>query len=252
MGRRVGFTAGRSKGETKNKHQLTKKRERAAAAEAADRAVAAEAMADLASPAGGQQVMHDSPETAVENKVVQQERRRAAIINAYHGLGCPPEEQWWRRGGTVAIIARDWLHMKPNADVRPIYETLRRYVAGEELTCYSNSGGKQKLTKGESAVAADCLRCGRGYEQTAYILTARRKQKGMSEEEAKVGAWAVRTAFHNLVTDIVWGVEGRIRVVWVGCSRARACVRVSGAYWAVTLQWSQNMGNSPTVPFRQY
>ena len=59
----------------------------------------------------------------------------------------------------------------------------------------------------ESAIAADCLRCGRGYEQTAYILTARRKQKGMNGEEAQVGAHAVRcrSCFTALLSTTVSG-----------------------------------------------
>ena len=35
----------------------------------------------------------DVPETVVESKAVQQERRRSAIIHAFQMLGSPPEKQ---------------------------------------------------------------------------------------------------------------------------------------------------------------
>jgi len=132
-------------------------------------------MADLASPPAAQQ---PTPATSARDPAME-EMRRQAIVFKFRLMGEPAQEHWQGPGGTLARI-RQWLDMPYTADVRPIAKVLNRYLEGDSLTAYGNCGGRnRKLTHGEALVAADCLARNMGREQAAYVVSARRQEKGI-------------------------------------------------------------------------
>ena len=88
--------------------------------------------------------------------------KRMAVVAKYQWLGCPPESEWSKHGGTLRQIA-DSLGMPDPCDYRPIREVLLRYLAGEDVFyTKGGQGRKTKLNEGEQRIAADCLRRGTG------------------------------------------------------------------------------------------
>jgi hypothetical protein len=175
---------------TKNKYQAARRDELAAAAlaaaEAADRAAAAELLADLATQEDQQ---YASPQTVVKPKhnplaAGQRARWRSMIIWKYVELGCPPKKQWEGRGGTVATISK-WLEQSELADKRPILEVLTRYVSNE-AQIKSRLGVQQKLTQGESNVAADALAAGHSKEMVGFIISEWRTKQGRTGKDAQI------------------------------------------------------------------
>jgi len=127
-----------------------------------------------------------------------EEMRRQAIVFKFRLMGEPAQEHWQGPGGTLARI-RQWLDMPYTADVRPIAKVLNRYLEGDSLTAYGNCGGRnRKLTHGEALVAADCLARNMGREQAAYVVSARRQEKGIYGDKADVSSFAIRTGFRAL------------------------------------------------------
>ena len=99
-----GKRTGKKQG-TKNMAQAAARDERLAAAKAADRAAAAELLADLAEP---EKELVESPATVTKPADLtagQRARRRAVIIWKYVELGSPPKKHWEGRDGTVSTIA---------------------------------------------------------------------------------------------------------------------------------------------------
>jgi hypothetical protein len=187
---------------TKNKYQAARRDELAAAAlaaaEAADRAAAAELLADLATQEDQQ---YASPQTVVKPKhnplaAGQRARWRSMIIWKYVELGCPPKKQWEGRGGTVATISK-WLEQSELADKRPILEVLTRYVSNE-AQIKSRLGVQQKLTQGESNVAADALAAGHSKEMVGFIISEWRTKQGRTGKDAQISKKAIFTAFRNM------------------------------------------------------
>eukprot|EP00966_Prymnesium_polylepis_P325672 7381645-Prymnesium_polylepis.1 len=137
---------------------------------------------------------------AVQHRDTEQERRRPeAIVFRFVQLGEPPEELW--RHGTLSDIG-EFIDLEPDKygkhDYRPIKTVLRHYL-NEEPLAWHGGGRAPKLSHGEALVAADCLERGTGREQASYILSKRHAAKGIyGEAEAKVSAFAIRTAFKGL------------------------------------------------------
>jgi len=180
---------------TKNKEQAAARDERAAAAavaaEAADRAAAAELLADLATqeePPITSPCMVVKPQPRAAG---QRARWRAMIIWKYVELGRPSSKRWRGRGGTLAVISR-WLEQHEDADKRPIENVLTRYVSNEAQT-KSRTGVQQKLTQGESAIAADALAAGHSKEMVSFIIWEWRLKQGKTDKEAKVSKCAILT-----------------------------------------------------------
>jgi hypothetical protein len=146
---------------TKNTNQATARDIRAAEAEIQALA-AAEAATESPIPEVASPVPYEP--TYVPSRGQLQSHKRVAIVYKYEQLGCPPESEWGKHGGTLRQIA-DHLDMPDPCDYRPIREVLQRHLAGEDVQ-YSKGGQgrKTKLGRGEQLIAADCLRSGTGQE----------------------------------------------------------------------------------------
>ena len=186
---------------TKNVHQVSARDKRAADAAAAELQAAAEALAalDEPAPAPAEEQPSLEPEPACEPSNGElASYKRMAIVSHYQRLGCPPESEWGKNGGTLRQLA-DAFDMPDPCDFRPIKEVLLRYLNGEDVW-YSKGGQgrKTKLTAGQQLIAADCLRRGLGQVQSAHVITAWRETKGMGEKEAAVSERTVRTAVAHM------------------------------------------------------
>ena len=171
-----------------------------AAAIAAVGQMADEALEEVLSAPPPQPMEETTPvaPTYKPSKGTMDARRREAIVFKYELLGCPPESEWGKHGGTLRQIA-DFLEMPDPCDYRPIREVLQRNLAGDDIWyTRGGQGRKSKLGYGEQLIAADCLRRGTGQEQAAHTLTAWRESKGMPEKEAAVSEFVVRTAVSAL------------------------------------------------------
>ena len=123
---------------------------------------------------------------------------RRLIGLLYEELGCPPESEWSKHGGTLRQIA-DALKMSDPCDYAPIRNVLKRHLNGEDVWYRkAGCGRKTKLTPGEQKIMADCLSRGTGQVQAAFVATAWREQKGMPKDEAKVSRKAVATAHKQM------------------------------------------------------
>ena len=185
---------------TNNTQQAAARDEARAAAIAAIGQMADEALEEVLSAPSPQPMEETTPvaPTYEPSKKTMDARRREAIVFKYELLGCPPESEWGKHGGTLRQIA-DFLKMPDPCDYRPIREVLQRNLAGEDI--WYHRGGQERKSKsgrGEQLIAADCLRRGTGQEQAAHILSAWRESKGMTKEEAVVTRQIVRTAVGQL------------------------------------------------------
>ena len=181
---------------TKEKGQAARRDERAAAAAAAERQAAAEAMADMNAAPTPAPNAAATPATAVEpayqpSMCELNAFKRMAVVYFYMTLGCPPETEWGKHGGTLRQIA-DHLGMPDPCDYTHIRSTLTRHLAGEDIWHNKpGQGRKRKLTKGEALIYADCLKRGHGRDQSTHILNAIREKKGKDVVSVK----ACRTGF---------------------------------------------------------
>ena len=124
--------------------------------------------------------------------------RRVAIVYKYELLGCPPQSEWGKQGGTMRQIA-DFIGMPESCNYQPVRSVLERHLAGEDILKHrSGQGRPAKLPVGQQLIAADCLRRGTGQEQAAHILSAWRESRGMPLEQAAVSRRVVQTAVVHL------------------------------------------------------
>ena len=123
--------------------------------------------------------------------------RQGAIIWQFEQMGKPAPFLWDGAGGTVLQICAK-LGLNPNGSARQsVINVLERHLAGLPLTAHGG-GKKPKLTRGESLVAADCLRRGIGRDQAAFVVSDWRESKGLASADAKVSGKSVRTGFKSL------------------------------------------------------
>ena len=179
----------------KARDQLAARAARAADKVSTAREVAAAAAQESESGAEDVGVRRARPNTFEE-----EELRRGMIVRKFKELGSPPEAMWYGPAGTVKLIA-DWLELPGTVDRRPIRRTLVRHVAGESLA--THSGGRTcSLTHGEALVAAEALQRGLSEEQSAFVASGWRAEKGTPP----VSRSAVRIAFGNVYVSMCYHI----------------------------------------------
>ena len=112
------YTRPHKRGSNNSAHAAARNEARAAAVvQAADAT-----LKELTSPAPAP-VQEPAPPvtepTYVPSKGEMDSHRRIAIVWKYEDLGCPPESEWGKHGGTMRQIA-DFLLMPDPCDYRPI------------------------------------------------------------------------------------------------------------------------------------
>ena len=133
------MSAPRQKPGTGNEKQRKKRDKSAAAAArreqevdaaAEERAIEEMEAEEAAAEAAGRAVKRPRPNTPAE-----EEQRRLMVVQEFKRLGSPPHDMWAGHGGTVSKIV-SVLKKKGfrfGQDRRPVFRTLVRHVAGEEL-----------------------------------------------------------------------------------------------------------------------
>lgn len=160
---------------TKNKKQAAARDKRAADAAAADQQAAAEA--EEAVEAAEDSSEDEQP--SCERDGAQEDRSRQVMVWLFVKMGSPPEAEWSGPGGVLSEI-RKVLGRRHDCNLNRIKAVLRRHINGEPLV-KPRSGRPPLLTHGEALIGADCLRSGKGRDQAACILSARRQQQGKSK-----------------------------------------------------------------------
>ena len=102
---------------TNNAKQAAARDERRAAAIATVDQMGDEALEDLLSPQPAPQEEVESPATEPTyepSKGTMDARRREAIVLKYEMLGCPPESEWGKHGGTLRQFWHVYEVHRPN------------------------------------------------------------------------------------------------------------------------------------------
>ena len=116
-------------------NQAAARDKRAADAAEAELQAAAEALAalDEPAPAPAEEQPSTEPEPACEPSNGElASYKRMAIVSHYQQLGCPPESEWGKHGGTLRQLA-DAFDMPDPYDFRPIKDVQRPATDGGDV-----------------------------------------------------------------------------------------------------------------------
>ena len=113
---------------------------------------------------------------------VSDSEKRVTIKYFYKEAGCPPEEDWSGRDGTIAYIRRRMGSLAPS--IQMVRRTLHRLASGDEDVAVSNRGGTGRP---RTLTAVDDLYIGlllcEGISQTnaTLMVNAERRELGLPE-----------------------------------------------------------------------